>query len=308
MPLEQMPLRGDAFLTQQFTHLSRTHIQRSFDQGLVLRNGKALRRSERVSPGDVLEYTILLPDEPQVHAQKKTLEILYEDADLLAVNKEPGVVVHPGNGVHEPTLVSHVLWHCGSSLSRLGGKERPGVVHRLDKETSGVILFAKSDAAYLALTQAFANRSIEKTYLALVKGVPSLKAGKIEAAIGRNPNRRTQMRVQPTGRPATTFWEHAQRFGALASQLECHPQTGRTHQIRVHLNHLGHPILGDESYGYRHQPPLPRIPRVMLHAHRLCFAHPVQSDQHLDIQAPLPEDFQQCIQALSALSESGQAY
>jgi 23S rRNA pseudouridine1911/1915/1917 synthase len=226
------------------------------------------------------------------------LDILHEDEDLLVLNKSAGRVVHPGAGTGEDTLVHGILHHCQGRLSGIGGKERPGIVHRLDKETSGLLLVAKSDTAFQSLAEQFASRTIRKFYTALVRGIPDPVEGSIEEPIGRHPVHRLRMTVRAEGRDARTDFQVIRQW-ELASMVRLRIHTGRTHQIRVHMKHLDHPVLGDKLYGYK--PPaktgFPEVPRVMLHAARLEFGHPV-SGQPFKMEVPLPEDFSAVIDAL----------
>ncbi|MFM8337286.1 MAG: RluA family pseudouridine synthase, partial [Opitutaceae bacterium] len=221
-----------------------------------------------------------------------------EDRHLLAVNKASGMIVHPGAATGEDTLVHALLSHCAGSLSGIGGVERPGIVHRLDKETTGVIVVAKNDQAHRALADQFATRTLTKEYVALVAGVPQLLSGTIDRAIGRHPVHRHRMTIGEGGKPARTDWERVEAFGDIAALLRCRIFTGRTHQIRVHLKSLGHPILGDPLYGWKPDPRLKEQPaRVMLHAEHLVLAHPA-TGKELDLRAPLPADYTKLIRAL----------
>ena len=224
--------------------------------------------------------------------------MLFEDRHLLAVNKASGMIVHPGAATGEDTLVHALLAHCAGSLSGIGGVERPGIVHRLDKETTGVIVVAKTDQAHRALADQFATRALTKEYVALVSGVPQLLSGTIDRAIARHPVHRHRMTVGEGGKPARTDWERTEAFGDLGALVRCRIFTGRTHQIRVHLKSLGHPILGDALYGWKPDPRLKEQPaRVMLHAEHLVLTHPA-TGRELDLRAPLPEDFSKLIRAL----------
>jgi 23S rRNA pseudouridine1911/1915/1917 synthase len=287
--------RADKILATAFQEHSRVAFQRSFDNGLVRMGGQPITRDHAVSEGDVLEFSFPEARPAGLRAVNIPLEIVYEDRHLLAINKPAGMVVHPGAGTAEDTLVHALLAHCKGSLSGVGGVERPGIVHRLDRETSGIILAAKTDAAHRGLSAQFAGRTLQKEYLALVAGAPALLSGSIRKAIGRNKQHRHKMAVvdaEQGGREAHTDWEVAERFGDLATLIRCTIHTGRTHQIRVHLKALGHVILGDVIYGWKPDPRLP-VPagRVMLHAEHLVFAHPV-SGKALDLRAPLPADFE----------------
>jgi 23S rRNA pseudouridine1911/1915/1917 synthase len=227
--------------------------------------------------------------------------VIYEDKALLAVNKPAGMVVHPGAGTREDTLVHALLAHCAGSLSGIGGVERPGIVHRLDRETSGVIIVAKTDIAHRELARQFAARTVVKEYLALVSGVPRLLSGTILKAIGRNVRHRHKMAVVEEGhggRASWTDWAVVETYGDLAALVTCTLHTGRTHQIRVHLSSMGHPLLGDSAYGWKENSRIRSQPkRVMLHAARLCVIHPV-TGKVLDLKAPLPADFKAQMKAL----------
>ncbi len=293
--------RADKVLAAAFPEHSRAALQRAFEAGLVRRNGVALAKSDDVKAGDVLEFALpkIMPTELKPVAIP--LGVLYEDEHLLAINKAAGMVVHPGVGTGEDTLVHALLAHCAGGLSGVGGVERPGIVHRLDKETSGVLLVAKNDAAHRGLSEQFAGRHLRKEYLALVSGVPRLQSGVIERAISRHPVHRERMTVGEGGRPARTDWAIVEAFGGQAALLRCRIHSGRTHQIRVHLKSIGHPLLGDKVYGWKPDPALPAPPRVMLHAERIAFLHPITA-RPLDVRAPLPEDFAQLLAALRNMS------
>jgi 23S rRNA pseudouridine1911/1915/1917 synthase len=225
------------------------------------------------------------------------LPVLFEDDHLLAIDKPSGLVVHPGAGTTEPTLVHALLHYCAGALPTGSGTERPGIVHRLDKETSGVLVVAKTDAAWKGLAEAFQERRTIKHYLAFARGVPSTVRGSIDAPIGRHPSRRTSMTVRDDGRSARTDWEAEAVFGELATRLRLRIHTGRTHQIRVHAKHIGHPLLGDPLYGGPTQLRDVTLPRVCLHAQSLQIDHPV-TGAALQFEAPLPEDLQQVAAAL----------
>jgi len=284
--------------------LSRSRIQKLFEEGLVWRDEEVLRKSDKVYEGDLLQVSIP-PNRPlEIRAVDLPLNVLYEDENFLALNKEPGMVTHPGAGTGEDTLVHALLHHCKGHLSGIGGVERPGIVHRLDKETSGVMVVAKSDRAYQDLARQFAERITQKHYLALIQGVPLRKSGAIDAPIGRHPVHRLKMCVRENGRSARSQWKIRETFHRHAALCEVGIMTGRTHQIRVHLSHLGHPVLGDTLY--RYQPnSLPRveIPRVMLHAWRLGLQHPVNG-QPMTFEAPFPEDMEEVMGQVKATAIS----
>jgi 23S rRNA pseudouridine1911/1915/1917 synthase len=226
------------------------------------------------------------------------LEIVYEDAAMIVVNKPAGMVTHPGNGTGENTLVHALLNHTRGQLSTVGAPERPGIVHRLDKETSGLIVAAKTDRAHYRLAAAFNDRDVYKRYCALLKGVPVKASGTCREPIGRHPVVRTRMAIVKSGRPAHTDWSVEQSFGDKASLVHCVIHTGRTHQIRVHMSGMGHPLLGDTTYGFKpNQFGAMEVPRVMLHAAELKVPHPDRHEQ-LHFCMPLPDDFKQMVKQL----------
>ena len=298
-------LRADKALAHAFPEHSRTALARAFDAGHVVRRGVAINRDQPVAGGDVLEFSFPDVVPMDIKAADIDLDVLFEDKHMLAINKAAGMVVHPGAATGEDTLVHALLGHCADTLSGIGGVERPGIVHRLDKETTGVIVVAKTDKAHRALADQFATRSLKKFYVALVAGVPQLLSGSITAAISRHPTHRHRMTIGEGGRPARTDWERAEAFGDVAALMRCQIFTGRTHQIRVHLKSLGHPILGDPLYGWK---PDTRIPekqqpaRVMLHAEHLVLTHPI-SGKELDLRAPLPKDFVAMMKTLKKVAQ-----
>ncbi len=258
--------------------------------------------------GETYEILVPPPVEAVPQAQPMDLEILYEDAFLLVLNKPPGLVVHPGAGNWDGTLVNALLAHCKGSLSGIGGVARPGIVHRLDKNTSGLLVAAKNDLAHQKLTAQFADRSLSRVYQALVWGVPSPVQGEIEGAIGRHPRARQKMAVVARGgKEALTHYKVLEVFGTLASLVECRLATGRTHQIRVHMESIGHPVVGDPVYGSRRRAKvtgekgvvalLEAFPRQALHAGEIKFIHP-KTCKGLKFQAPLPEDLKSLIKTV----------
>jgi 23S rRNA pseudouridine1911/1915/1917 synthase len=290
-------VRADKLLAQHFSEVSRGQLQNVFDAGGIFLNGEAISKKHKLSSGQVLRVALPEVKIPTLSAVDLPVSILYEDEAIVVVNKAAGQVVHPGVGTADDTLVHALLHHTGGQLSTAAGDLRTGVVHRLDKETSGAIIFAKTDVAYFALVKAFAERTVQKEYLALVQGVPRLQSGRIEDPIGRHPVHRVKMAVRSDGKPAHTDWAIEENFGSTCALLRCWLHTGRTHQIRVHLSHLGHPLLGDPQYGYRHRLGEPIVSRVLLHAHKLSFEHPV-SQEPIHIEAPLPEDLVQACNVL----------
>ena len=299
--------RADKVLATAFADHSRSAIQRAFAAGLVFLNKGPVEPSSLAGPGDTLTFTLPEVKAAELRAVDIDLNVLFEDKHVLAVNKASGMVVHPGAATGEDTLVHALLAHCKGSLSGIGGVERPGIVHRLDRETSGVILVAKNDAAHRALAEQFASRTIQKEYLALVSGVPQLLSGSVRAAIGRDPRHRHRMasfEEGKGGRASRTDWVVEEAFARLACLMRCILHTGRTHQIRVHLKALGHVILGDSVYGWKHDPKLGfEAKRVLLHAEHVVFRHPVNG-KTIDLRAPLPADFKG---ALKALRQSAKA-
>lgn len=293
--------RADKVLAAAFTELSRVAWQRTFDAGLVRRAGIVLDKKHELYAGDLIEFAHADVVPSAMNASDTKLDVLFEDAHMLAVNKPAGMVVHPGAGTKDNTLVHALLGHCAGTLSGIGGVERPGIVHRLDRDTTGVILVAKSDAAHRALSEQFAGRNLHKEYLALVSGVPRLLSGTLDGAIARNKIHRHRMAVCEDGKPARTDWKMEESFGALAALMRCHILTGRTHQIRIHMKTAGHPLLGDVTYGWKDYGKLPHTPpRIMLHAEMIRFSHPV-TGAALEIRAPVPPDFQAMMAALREL-------
>jgi len=292
--------RADKVLAAAHPDLSRAAVQRAFDDDRVAIAGKPIGKNHKVSAGDVLEYSFPEVKPLDLTPNAIALDVLFEDDDLIAVNKPSGMVVHPGAGTGDDTLVHALLAHCAGKLSGIGGVERPGIVHRIDRETTGVIVAAKSDKAHRKLSEHFANRDLEKEYRALVAGVPALMSGTILKPIARHAVHRHRMTIaaEGVGREAHTDWTRERVFGRLAALIRCRIHTGRTHQIRVHMKALGHPVLGDTTYGWRKDERMPCTPpRVMLHAARIAFDHPITKER-LELEAPLPEDFQKVIAAL----------
>src|SRR5262245_39181277 len=285
-------MRLDLFLAKALPELSRSRIQQLIRAGFVRFNGGTTRAHHLVRTGDKIEVTQPPPQRLETRPEPIPLQILYEDDDLIVINKTAGMTVHPGAGQREHTLVNALLHQC-STLSGIGGKERPGIVHRLDKETSGCLVAAKNDVAHRELSKQFTVRTVEKIYLALVAGKLRQETSVIQNTIGRHPVHRQRMSVSsPRGRAAKTEYR-VLRSSEQASLVECKLHSGRTHQVRVHLHHLGHPVLGDKIYA----PRLSRdFPRQMLHAWKLGFRRP-RSGEWMNFEAPLPDDFRQAIEA-----------
>jgi 23S rRNA pseudouridine1911/1915/1917 synthase len=289
--------RLDVFLAEKIPELTRSQAKKLIEAGLVSADETPLLKPRYKLKGwETLEVHIPPPAEIKLEPQEEVpFEILYEDQDLAVINKPPGVVVHPACGHTDRTLV-HGLLAKLKNLSGVGGETRPGIVHRLYKDTSGLLVVAKNDRAHLALSEMFQKREVKKTYLALVHGVPKARFGKIDRPIRRHPVYRKKMAVhEREGREAVTYWRLREAF-RRAALLEVEPLTGRTHQIRVHLASIGHPILGDELYGGA-KPHGPKAGRQMLHAWRLRFKHP-RTGEELFFEAPLPKDFEELLHAL----------
>jgi 23S rRNA pseudouridine1911/1915/1917 synthase len=305
--------RLDRVLAAHLPALSRTRLKRLIETGRVTLAGAAVcDPSQRVRSGQ--DFVVVLPAaEPAIPlAQPMALDIRFEDAHILVLDKPAGLVVHPAPGNPDGTLVNALLAHCGDSLAGIGGVRRPGIVHRLDKDTSGLIVVAKTAVAHQALAGDFAARRIERAYTAFVWGVPAGSAGEIALNLGRSPQNRKKMAVVAAGRgrPALTRWRVERRFGAVAAQLDCRLATGRTHQIRVHLAHAGHPLIGDKVYGGRAGraaarlgepgPGIARFARQALHARRLGFVHPATAETLL-FESPLPADLRGLLALLEGL-------
>ena len=289
--------RLDRFVARQLPEFSRVKVQRLIREGSILLNANPTRTREIVKNGDritlELEIASSLPPGTEAATTRIPLSILFEDDDLIVLNKDAGVSVHPGSGRNPGTRVDALRLH-SANLSGVGGESRPGIVHRLDKHTSGCLVVAKNDRAHLELGRQFAMRTVEKIYLALVAGRLRKSAGTIEAAIGRHRVHRTKMAIaREGGREARTDFR-VLRHGASASLIECRLHSGRTHQIRVHLQHLGHPVLGDKVYGGRRAG---NYPRQMLHSWKLTFDHP-RTKARMHFEAPLPGDFEEALRGL----------
>ena len=297
--------RLDAFLRQKFSTASRSAMQRLIEQGHVTINGKTAKATHSPRAGEVVHIEWPEARTAKAKPQDIPLDILHEDAALIVLNKPPGIVVHPAAGHDDNTLVNALLHHCAGELSGIGGVARPGIVHRLDKETSGCLVVAKNDETHIALSAQFAGRTVEKLYLAIVCGVMARDEGNIRAAIARHPTHRKRMAVrsEDEGRAAHTGYRVLERLRE-ATLIEAHLHTGRTHQIRVHFQHLNHPVAGDDTYGQRQTKRLTELtnytpPRVLLHAHKLAFTHP-RTGKKVNFIAPMPEDFEDALRFLRA--------
>jgi 23S rRNA pseudouridine1911/1915/1917 synthase len=283
-------LRLDQFLAKRLPQYSRSRLQQLIRTGFVRLNEQPTRPRQILRSGDKIDLREPPPEKIDVQPEAIPLEILFEDDDVIVLDKPAGITVHPGAGQRQHTLVNALLGHC-TTLSGIGGKERPGIVHRLDKETTGCLVVAKNDIAHRELSKQFAARTVEKIYLALVAGKLRKAAGVIEEKIGRHPVHRKRMRVTPLrGRTAKTEYRVI-RSSDQATLIECRLHSGRTHQIRVHLDHLGHAVLGDKVYAPRFAK---NFPRQMLHAWKLGFHHP-RTGEWKNFEAPLPTDFQEAM-------------
>lgn len=300
--LEVLPEHGgsrfDHFLVQFVTATSRNHLVQSIREGLLRVDGKIKKSSYKLKTGERVEGSLFVPAAPVLAPQKVFFEILYEDESLLFISKPPDLVVHPAQGNPDGTLVNGLLYHC-QEIATVGDEVRPGIVHRLDKDTSGVMVVAKSDQAHRALSDAFKSRDMDKEYLCLVRGILKEKQGRVVTHIARHPVKRQKMAVcdESRGRYAASSWEVLEEYGHDWTLLRVKIETGRTHQIRVHMTHLGHPVAGDTMYGRARQKM--KFPRQMLHAHRLSLKHPI-SGKSMSFTAPLWADFQQKIEELRA--------
>jgi 23S rRNA pseudouridine1911/1915/1917 synthase len=294
--------RLDTYLRGEFPAVSRGTIQRLIEEGYIRVNGRTVKPTHHPQAGEEIEVHWPEARPAEAQPEKIPLDILFEDKDLLVLNKPPGLVVHPAAGHEEHTLVNALLHHCAGQLSGIGGVARPGIVHRLDKETSGCLVVAKNDTAHMALAEQFAGRTTEKIYHAIVCGEVSREQGEIRAAIVRHPSHRKRMAVSDgRGREAWTSYRVLERLRS-ATLLEALLHTGRTHQIRVHFQHLGFPVAGDATYGSRQNARLVEVtgytaPRQMLHAWKLGFLHP-RKNKKMNFEAPWPEDFEAALQAL----------
>ena len=289
-------LRLDRFLALELADFSRSRLQALILGGFVKLNEQEPRTREVVKSGDVVRVTVPALEKIEAAAEEIALEIIFEDDYLLVIDKPAGMVVHPGAGNQEHTLVNALLHHC-QTLSGIGGKERPGIVHRLDKETSGCLVVAKNDTAHRELSKQFAARTMKKIYLALVAGRLRKPAGFIDAPIARHPVHRQRMSVAKSSRGRSAMTEYkVVRSGAEMSLVECALHSGRTHQIRVHLHHLGHPVMGDKLYAAKFAK---TFPRQMLHAWKLGFTHPATGEWK-EFEAPLPRDFVEAIERLGS--------
>lgn len=305
----ESPKRIDHFLANRDPDFSRTILQRLILDGHITVDDQAVKPSHKIKPGDRIVLTVPRPEPLDIEPEPIPLEILYEDDALLVLNKQADLVVHPAPGNWTGTLVNALLHHLKTetgSLSNIGGRERPGLVHRLDKNTTGVMVVAKHDQAHANLSAQFKRHSISRVYEALIIGVPKKPEDTIDLAIGRDTKERKKFSARTTKPKASaTVYRVTERFGTMASTVDLFPQTGRTHQLRVHLSAIGNPILGDPTYGGKRVSILEDIliPRVMLHAKVLGFVHP-KTQEEMSFSAPMPIDMKDTIQQIRAIQDT----
>ena len=287
--------RADALVCRLVPDLTRSAAQKLLERGAVTSAGRPVRKNDRPAPGDVLEVVLPDPEPIDVRPQDIPLDVVYEDGDVIVVNKPVGLVVHPAPGHPDGTLVNALLYHCGTSLSGINGELRPGIVHRIDRDTSGLIIAAKNDRAHLALAAQLQDHSLARTYEAVAVGGLREDSGTVDAPIGRHPVDRKKMAVdRKNGREAITHWTVLARYPGY-THVECRLETGRTHQIRVHLASIGHPLLGDTVYGAKK--PVPGLAGQCLHARRLRFVHP-STGEPVELECPLPDWFQEVLRKI----------
>ena len=291
-------IRLDAYISKEIEDLSRSMIQKLLEEDKINVNGKIEKPSYKVQEGDIIEVSIEEPKEVKIEAQDIPLDIIYEDNDILVVNKQKGLVVHPANGNPDGTLVNAIMAHCKDSLSGIGGELRPGIVHRLDKDTSGLLIIAKNDKAHIQVSEQIKNREVKKTYIALVRGTIAEDEATINMPIGRSTRDRKKMAVTKNGKEAVTHFKVLNRYTTNKGSytlLEIKIDTGRTHQIRVHMAEIGHPVIGDSVYSNGKNEF--GVEGQCLHAKRLEFVHPI-TGKEMKLEAPLPEYFQKIVEQL----------
>ena len=292
---EEAGVRIDKYLAEQLPDITRSYLQKLLKDGSVQMNGKPVKTSTKTAAGAVIELTIPDPEEPEILPEDIPLDILYEDSDVILINKPKDMVVHPAAGHYTGTLVNALMYHCKGDLSGINGVLRPGIVHRIDKDTTGVLIVCKNDKAHNALAEQLKEHSITRKYRAIVCGNLKEDEGTVDAPLGRHPQDRKKMAIVRTGgKRAVTHYRVLERFGNY-TYIECQLETGRTHQIRVHMASLGHPLLGDEVYG-RVKSPF-KLEGQTLHAMVLGFIHPT-TGEYMEFEAPLPEYFEKLLRKL----------
>ena len=284
--------RLDIYIAENFNELSRTMIKKLIESNNILVNDKSEKVSYKVQANDNISIDVPEAKETKLKAQEIPLDIIYEDSDIIVVNKPKGMVVHPANGNPDGTLVNAILSICKNSLSGIGGELRPGIVHRLDKDTSGLIIVAKNDKAHINMSEQIKERNVKKTYIALVRGNVPEEEATINMPIGRSTKDRKKMAVRKEGKNAVTHFKVLERYGHQ-TLVECNLETGRTHQIRVHFAHIGHPVVNDPFYGYRRMD-FP-IEGQALHSKSLDVKHPITGEE-MHFEAPVPADFKACLE------------
>ena len=285
--------RADQLLARSVEGLTRSAAQKLLDEGRVTAGGKPLKKNARPDEGALLTVDIPDPEPVDIVPQDIPLDVVYEDEDVIVVNKPVGLVVHPAPGHPDGTLVNALLWHCGDSLSGINGEKRPGIVHRIDRDTSGLIIAAKNDAAHLALAAQLEDHSLARVYECVVQGNLREDEGTIDAPIARNPGDRKKMAVVHGGKRAVTHYTVLGRYPGY-THVQCRLETGRTHQIRVHMAYIGHPLVGDTVYGGR---AVKALAGQCLHARKLTFVHP-RSGEAMTVECPLPDWFQTVLNKL----------
>ena len=291
--------RLDSFVARSAEGMTRSAVQKLLEAGCILRNGKPGKKNEKLNIGDAVTVEIPEPQAVDIAPREMALDIVYEDEDVLVINKPKGLVVHPAAGHQDDTLVNGLLFALGDRLSGINGELRPGIVHRIDKDTSGLLAVAKNDYAHTMLASQLKDHTMARTYEAIVCGSFREDSGTVDAPIGRHPSDRKKMCViSRNSKEAVTHWEVVARYRGY-THVRCRLETGRTHQIRVHMAHIGHPILGDTVYGHK-KPELGQDSQC-LHAGLLCFRHP-RGGQPVIVSAPLPEYFEQVLQKLKGMS------
>ncbi len=292
---EEKGQRLDVFVVERFPELSRSHVQKLIEQGNVLVDGSVRKANYKLRGGEAVQVTVPQAEPISVEPEDIPLDILYEDKDIIVVNKARGMVVHPASGVYSGTLVNALLYHC-QDLSGINGEIRPGIVHRLDKDTSGVMVCAKNDTAHLDLAEQIRTKTAHRTYWAIVHGNIKEEAGIIKGDIGRHPTDRKKMAiVRENGKPAVTHFKVLERFGEY-TLVECQLETGRTHQIRVHMTSIGHPLINDPKYGPKKSSPF-AINGQALHSLQLTLTHPVTKEE-MTFTAPIPTDMEKILTGL----------
>ena len=288
--------RVDAWLAANLEDVTRSAAQRLLEEGRVTCGGKALAKNYKLNGTETVEVCLPDPEPVDVLPQDIPLDVVYEDADVIVVNKPKGLVVHPAPGHPDGTLVNALLHHCGDSLSGIGGELRPGIVHRIDRDTSGLIIAAKNDSAHQKLAAQLQDHTLARIYHCIVTGNLREDSGTVNAPIGRHPVDRKKMAVVANGRPAVTHWTVLERFPGF-TYVECRLETGRTHQMRVHMAHIGRPVLGDTGYG--NKKPVPGLQGQCLHAVGLRFLHP-RTGEMVELSCGLPEEFRTQLQKCGA--------